>query len=273
MLVHVNYGLRGEDSSRDQLFVEKFAADNHLDLKVIKFKSCKKEGNLEQRLRNFRYENFEKIRLEKGFSHIAVGHNMNDQSETFFLNLLRGGGMKGLGGMAEKRGKVIRPLLVFSKEEILGFLCSHGQKYRTDKTNKSSVFLRNRIRSSLIPHLEKKYLPSIKERIFEVCENLRNDYSLLERAGLLAYNEVVKRKKGEVNINVEKTRNLYRAESKFVFRRAIEEIKGNLRNVSAKNFFEFEKILQSQKSKRQLMNVGNVVIERKGNEITIKYKK
>lgn len=272
MLVHVNYGLRGDDSEKDEQFVRKFTSGHKLELKVIKYKPRSTKGGAEQILRDFRYGEFEKIREKNRYDWIAVAHNLDDQAETFFLNLLRGGGTKGLGAMREKRGKIIRPLLVFSRKEILGFLKGCRQGYRTDKTNKSPVFLRNKIRNKLIPYLEKNYLPSIKDRIFDVCENLRDDYFFLEQSGISAYNKVAVKRGNFVKIDAGKLQKLWRAEIKFVFRRAIEDVKGDLKDVKSKNFFEFEKILKSKKPKRQVIKFGKITIEAGKKDIVVRGK-
>lgn len=273
LLVHVNYGLRGTDSDADEIFVKKFAAVQGLDLNVIKFKTRKMRGNREQIFRDFRYGEFEKTRKKYGYDWIAVAHNLDDQAETFFLNLIRGGGTRGLGAMKEKNGKIIRPLIRYPRSEILLFLRENGQKFRIDKSNKSPAYLRNRIRHNLIPYLKKNYLSSVKERIFIVCENLRDDYSFLEQAGLSAYNKVAREENNTISVDVQKILKLQRPETKLIFRKAVEKVKGDLKDIGAGNFFEFEKILKSEKSKRQLTRVGDVVIKKIGNEIIFSRKK
>jgi tRNA(Ile)-lysidine synthase len=264
LLVHINYNLRGVDSEKDEQFIRQLAKQNQLELKVIKYKNRKTKGNLERRLREFRYDEFEKIRKKRNFDRIAVGHNLDDQAETFFLNLLRGSGTRGLGSIRVKRGTIIRPLLGFSRKEIENFLLEQKQRFRSDKTNQQDFFQRNKIRNKLLPHLEKNYLSNIKQRIAEIAENLQQDQELVEQAGLMAYNRVVK-SAGEIfQLDVKKALKMDNGSLSFVFRRIISNLKGDLANLERGNFSEFEKILRSKKGKNQIMKMDKIVVERKG---------
>ena len=88
-LVHVNYHQRGEESNQDEKFVRDFAEKNELELKVIQYSEFLETGNLEEQLRDFRYQKFEEIRKKINFDKVAVAHHLDDQPETFFMNMLR----------------------------------------------------------------------------------------------------------------------------------------------------------------------------------------
>ncbi len=267
-LVHVNYGLRGDDSEDEEKFVKEFAGERELELKVVRFKKKEGDRNLEEEMRDFRYSVFEKEREKKDLDWIAVGHNIDDQAETFFLNLFRGAGIAGLGGMRSKREKVIRPLLNFSKKEILEFLGERKQDFRIDKTNFRLEFSRNKIRQELVPLIEKKYSPQIKSRISNLAENLRDANKIIEKKVEEKFAEVASvLKGGEIEIDVKKFLSLKKSLQGFVFRKAVEELKGDLKNISKSNFFEFMKIVKSEKGKNQKMKIGEVEVKRRGKKI------
>ena len=162
-IVHVNYGLRGNDSEKDEKLVQSLAQKYRIGSSVLKVGKLKKSEINEENLRNIRYLFFEKIREELKFDLISVAHNQDDQVETFLMRVIRGAGLHGLAGMKYKNEKIIRPFLGISRKEILEYLKNNKLKYRIDKTNEKDVFLRNKIRNELIPFLQKNFNPNIKK--------------------------------------------------------------------------------------------------------------
>ena len=155
--MHCNFHLRGEESNRDQAFVERFCKQNDVPLSVRHFDTeqyAKEQGiSIEMAARDLRYDWFrEELKALKA-SCIAVAHHRDDQAETILLNLLRGTGLRGLTGMQPKHDSIIRPLLCLSREEILEYLESKGQDYVTDSTNSERIAQRNRLRLDVIPLL------------------------------------------------------------------------------------------------------------------------
>ncbi len=122
--------------------------------------------------RELRYDWFEKIRSSSGFDSVAVAHNLNDNIETFLINLVRGTGIAGLSGMRPLAGHIIRPLLFATRSEITGYCKSHGIRFREDLSNADTKYLRNRIRHTMIPLL-REINPSI-------------EYSLNDTAAIMA---------------------------------------------------------------------------------------
>jgi tRNA(Ile)-lysidine synthase len=155
-LVHVNYGLREQDSDDDQLFIEEWCRENNIQLhtKRINLKEYLTEngGNLQEEARKVRYAFFEELLNTKG-GKIVLAHHADDQAETFLLNLARGGGMMGLSGMIESKGEYLRPLLPFRKEEILETVKGFGWTWREDRSNGESKYSRNKLRNIILPKL------------------------------------------------------------------------------------------------------------------------
>lgn len=261
IVAHINYNLRGRDSQQDEEFVRKLAEKYGLEAVVLQ-PEIKTKKNLENNLRDIRYAFFEKIRCERGYDWIAVGHNLDDQVETFLQRLIRGAGMRGLCAMQFKNGRIIRPLLGFSRQEILEYLKVRKLKYRVDKTNQENIFLRNRIRHQLIPYLEKNFNPRFKETIFQTALSLAEDYSLINKLtqeGL----------KNEAVLSVKKILQLHPALQKRIILKFFKDALGNCKDITAAHLAEVLKIIKSTKSKSQGIHLEGLKIERKGDKVTI----
>lgn len=155
-IAHCNFHLRGEDSDKDMELVRKKAKEYGVsyferEFDTIAFQQ-EKGLSLEMAARQLRYDWFAQI--DKDFDYLVTAHNANDNAETFLLNMCRGTGLKGLTGIPEKNGKLLRPLLPFSSAQIRRFAAEKGVEYRNDASNFSEAFQRNKIRLSVIPKLE-----------------------------------------------------------------------------------------------------------------------
>ena len=165
---HCNFHLRGEESNRDETFVRNLCKQFAVPLHVIHFETeaYAKEHHLsiEMAARELRYGWFEQLRQERDAAVIAVAHHRDDSVETFLLNLIRGTGIDGLKGIACKNGRLVRPLLQVSREQILEYLIEMEQVYMTDSTNLQDEYMRNKIRLNILPLL-KELNPSVMETI------------------------------------------------------------------------------------------------------------
>lgn len=158
VLAHCNFHLRGEESDGDEKFVRDYAERNGLTLYVKQFDTLnyaeEHKLSIEMAARELRYAWFEELRQQLSCDYIAVAHHADDQLETFFINLLRGSGIRGLKGMQSINGHVIRPLLDLSRAEIQQYAIENGIKWREDHTNAETQFLRNKIRHELLPVID-----------------------------------------------------------------------------------------------------------------------
>ena len=260
LVAHVNYDLRGKDSARDEKFAQSLAKKFGLKFVLLKPKIGKKYS--EETLRKIRYDFFEKIRKENHFDLIAVAHNLDDQVETFLMRVLRGAGLKGMSAMKYKNEKIIRPLLGISRQEILEFLKENKITYRLDKTNRQNIFLRNKIRNKLLPYLEKNFNANIKQTIFHSLESIREDYDFISE---MTKKELEKNK----NLAVSKLTKLHPALQKRILLEKLSQKKSAEQEITSAHINELMKIIQSAKSKRQVMKIGNLKIERKQDRIVI----
>jgi tRNA(Ile)-lysidine synthase len=258
--IHVNYHLRNKDSEADEKFVRKLCKELGIDLEVFNYKKGKK-GNLEEQLRFYRYELFEKIREEKSLDLIATAHTLDDQTETFLMNLLRGAGQEGLTSLKPKRGKIIRPFLFAEKKEILSFLKRSNQTFRIDKSNFDRTMTRNKIRLDLIPYLEKNYNPRIKRIIAKTSEILSEQSFVINEISRKDFERLSLRKTDRILFSKKELCQLEESLLKKIFRQAIMELVGNLKNIEAGQFFEFKKTILSQKAKKKKLRFSCLTIE------------
>ncbi len=190
---HLNHGMRAEASDQEEDFVRKYCRNRGIDFESKRIHvPTLKQGtgkSIEEIAREERYDFLMNIALNSGAQNIALGHHLQDQTETVIMNLLRGSGAEGLKGMLPIReGIFIRPILGIRKEEILDFLEQEHMPYMVDASNESPVYLRNRIRHGLIPELKKKFNPNLEETLGAMAEimGLENDYMETVTGDILA---------------------------------------------------------------------------------------
>jgi tRNA(Ile)-lysidine synthase len=156
-VAHCNFQLRGKESDGDELLVRNCCNRENIPLFVTRFDTEKYAGekgiSIQMAARELRYAWFEEVAAEHGFDKIAVAHNANDEVETFFLNLVRSTGLRGLSGMAAAQGKIVRPLLFAPRTEILQYAREHDVRFREDSSNSHVKYARNRIRLNVLPEL------------------------------------------------------------------------------------------------------------------------
>jgi tRNA(Ile)-lysidine synthase len=154
-IAHINYHFRGEDSNLDQKIVEDFCTTNQIKfhLKDVSEEEKSKMTSLQNWARKIRYDYFFRILEEENLDYIVTAHHLNDELETFFINLSRGSGIKGLSGIPKNENKILRPLLKFTKAEIYAFAKENHIDFREDKSNQKDDYLRNKIRNHLTPKI------------------------------------------------------------------------------------------------------------------------
>ncbi len=173
---HCNFNLRGAESDADEAFVRDFCKINEVPLYVNSFDTkeySKQKGiSIEMAARDLRYDWFQELVHKYEFNWIATGHHQDDSVETFFLNLLRGTGVKGLTGINPVHGNIIRPLMAFSRKELEAYCNENKLSYRTDSSNLESVYTRNKIRNEIIP-LFQSLNPSFSDTMLKNMDRLQ----------------------------------------------------------------------------------------------------
>ncbi len=189
-VVHVHHGLRGRAADRDAAFVAAEAERRGIPAHLGRLDpTTRRRGeSVQMWARRSRYECFDRVAAEVQATRIALGHTRDDQAETVLLHLLRGTGPRGLGGIPPLRGRIVRPLLGVSRREIEAHASARRIRYRTDISNISDKYVRNRLRHHLLPLLEKLYNPRIVESLAALASLMREDETALtaQAASLLA---------------------------------------------------------------------------------------
>jgi tRNA(Ile)-lysidine synthase len=181
---HCNFHLRDNESDEDEGFVFDFCLGSDMPLHVKHFdtyKEAKERGvSVEMAARDLRYEWFWNLVENQGFHWLATGHHGDDMIETFFLNLARGSGLRGLKGMKHQNGRLIRPLLSFKREEIESYCHENGIPFRVDSTNIDTAFQRNNIRHNVLPVMN-MLNPSFFNTMMQNFRNLGEVWQIFER--------------------------------------------------------------------------------------------
>ncbi len=191
-LAHCNFDLRGEEAQKDALHVKNLAQKYEIAFFEVKFDTKKyaqdKQISIQMAARELRYEWFEKIRQENGFSYIATAHHQNDNLETALFNFTKGTGIAGLRGILPKAGKIIRPLLFAKREEIETYATDNQLVWREDVSNKVDKYARNLIRNQVVPLL-KKINPNI-ENTFETTAKKMQALEDILKAQITDFEEI-----------------------------------------------------------------------------------
>lgn len=210
-IVHCNFKLRNSESDLDQKFVEAFCTQNQIPFFTTSFDTLAfaKDFKLSTQIaaRKLRYDYFYEILQNENYDFIATAHHLDDNIETFFINLSRGTGIDGLTGIPIINDKVIRPLLDFSRNEIENYANENNLKWREDASNASDYYLRNKIRHHLTPIL-KEINPSFSKSFEHTLENLKQAQSLIDDASRIVYKKVVEDELDFKKINIQELKKL-----------------------------------------------------------------
>ena len=208
-VAHCNFCLRGAESDEDEVLVMEEAQKRGAPCYNRRFDTLgemeRTGDSMEMAARRLRYEWFDELCAEHGYSVVAVAHHVDDSIETFFINLLRGTGLRGLTGITTRRNNIIRPLMFATRKEITEYAVAQHIPYREDSSNRSTKYLRNKIRLGLVPmireinpkftslmrgniaHLAEAQLflnyavDQMRQTVIEECDGIR--YLRLERLG------------------------------------------------------------------------------------------
>ena len=164
-VMHVEHGLRGEEALRDAAFVEKFCEERGLDFACRHVKAgvyAKAEGlSVEDAARKLRYRELWQYVDELGADFLLTAHHAGDQAETVLMQMMRGSGTAGLGGMQVQAGRLMRPLLFVQRSEIEAYCRKRNLSFCHDSTNDDVHYTRNRIRKELLPYLQQQFNPQL----------------------------------------------------------------------------------------------------------------
>lgn len=275
LVAHVNHMIR-EEAEEEKVYVENFCRQKDIPFYYLKENipeiSKKLKMSEEACGRKVRYDFFEKIRMETNSDLIATAHNLNDDVETIILNIIRGSGLNGLTGMEYKFKNIIRPLLDIKKIYINEYNKFLNINPCIDKTNFENMYIRNKVRNSLIPELEKEYNSNVVNNLIRMKNLVKNDEDFLKE-----YTEkVLKNCIIDNNINSVKFKiSLIIKEHESIKLRVIRELinlkVGNLDGIENIHVQDILRLLKNNIKGKKYIIGNKFTIEILGNNLAIIY--
>lgn len=271
MVAHCNHGLRGRASDLDERFVATLCERCGVDFVSKKMKPSSarsrlpNEASLREGRLNFLFDTAKKFHIDT----IALGHTLDDQAETVLMRLIRGSGLYGLISMMPKRKisshLIVRPLLGTSRPEINRYLAGKGVKPRIDQTNTRQIFLRNKIRHSILKGLV-RINPHITQMLARFAEQAAIDYDFLYRE---AAPFIIESRNSNFSIRLATFNRLHEALQRMVIRVALERCLGNLRTFTHAHWDEIKDLARNRPEGSVVHLTRGVMVERRRKEIVI----
>ena len=258
IVAHLNHRLRGKESDRDEAFVKNVAEVMGLICMTKKINVgdiAMKEGlNLQDAARRERYNFFEEVFKDQGCDRIAVGHNADDQAETMLMRIIRGSGIRGLGGIPPERGVIIRPLIELSREDIANYASTKGIDFIEDSSNLKDSYLRNKLRLQLIPTL-KEYNPRICNELNLLSSINRDVESYLQDEAEKVFQRAIcpeNKNEDALFLDVSIFNAIPAALKAKVVMKAVEQLAGNLSGLFSVHILDVENLALNAVSGRSI---------------------
>ena len=274
-IAHLNHMIRPVEAEKDVRFVRELA--NRLGLPLfIKHENVpdfikEKKVSPEAGAREVRYDFLNETAAKVSANKIAFGHTMDDQAETLLLNLFRGSGHTGLGGILPVHDKYIHPLIECSKDEVLSYLEKNKLDYCLDSSNLEPVFQRNKLRLELLPQLAKDYNPNIKETLFRTSLILQEeDFYLEAQAQKWMPRTLRKGRGGEVVVMVKEFRSAPLALKPRILREAVRRVKGDLLQLNFGHIEDLTDLINEKPSGSNLDLPGEISAQKEYERVRIR---
>ena len=230
---HLDHGLRaasGADAAFCAQLCERLGVAFETARADVRARARRDKGGTEEAARAERYAFLRGVRREHGAAVIAMAHTLDDQAETFLLRLLRGAGSAGLGAMRPVAGDIVRPMLEATRGDVLAHLEARGLEWREDETNVDPAFLRNRARHELLPYLERRFNPRVRQALARAASVLADEAAVLAAEGD-SFVECAGRRDGDaIVLDRAALASVSRAVARAAIRSALEQT-GGLRSV------------------------------------------
>ena len=273
--VHVNHGLR-EEAGEDAAFVRALCAawDVPFFLKEEDVGKKAEEWRLsvEEAGRRVRYQAFSEAAERFGAERIAVAHNRNDRAETLLFHLFRGTGLKGMGSIRPVRGSVIRPLLDTGRDEIEAWLVQNGISWRTDASNETDAYTRNRIRRRVLPYAEEEICAQSGLHLAQAAELLAQTSDFVERQARARLEICLTfRRKDAAGLDVAAFRESEGLLQTQMIRLLLEELSEGGRDIGQRHILDVQALFERQSGRRLPLpgvlgarrEFGQVILERR----------
>ncbi|ADG71897.1 tRNA lysidine(34) synthetase TilS [Brachyspira murdochii] len=264
IIIHVNYNLRGEDSTNDELFAREMAKKYNIDIYVKEIPQNSYIGkNIQLEARNDRYAFFEELYNKKIYDYLLIAHNKDDLAETIIYRMIKGAGTNVYKSLRGKKGYILRPILNFYRKDIEIYAQVNSLTHREDYSNKKNYYARNKIRNLIIPMLE-EINTNAKTNIIRFAKRSYEETYILRKK----INKLYKKNISEKNkkLNIEKIKNI---KSIFIKKIIIKLLAKNNIEITEKRVIEIVNIIKSDKPNIKL-RLDNCHIIKEYNIIKIK---
>jgi len=250
MAAHLNHGLRGFLSDRDEAFVrnlsERWGIPFYTKKADVRKRAQEEKITLEEASRLARYAyltDLSKVHRAK----LATAHTLEDQAETVLMRIIRGTGIRGLRAMLPlgriQGVTVIRPLLGIRKGDLLQFLRREHLTFRNDLSNRAMRFTRNRIRWQLLPRIKRQYNPQFDQNLAHLAQNATQAYDYIESEARRRYMRLVRRNATSLDLSLEGLSRLHPAIRFEIYHMALEVISPHLKGIAQVHIKGFESLL------------------------------
>ena len=273
-VAHLDHGLRGAESAEAAIFVRNQCEAHQIPVTITTAEGRalrdRRLGSLQAAARDLRYRFLEQVADEQGASRIAMGHHRDDQAETVLMNLLRGSGVRGLGGIPPVRGRIIRPLIESSREEIERYARQEGIPHVEDSSNQIPSYSRNRIRLQLLPELATRYNPRVAQVLASAATILEAEDGLLRAMTERELPAVlISRSDEELVLSVPRMAALPAALRWRLIRRSAECVRGARSDLSFQQTLRIDRLLLTKGARGTLQAAGGFRATRVGDCIVL----
>jgi len=272
-VAHIDHGIRGSESARDARFVKKLSKSLGLKFfyeKLKPVKIAKSKLSTEEYLREKRYAFFKKKAAKLKIHTVATAHTMDDQAETVMMRIIKGASLKGIVGIHPVRRdgniKFIRPFIETEKKDLVAYLKRGNFSFRIDRTNSEKRFLRNRIRSDVLPELA-KINPRIKRSLSNLAESLREDFEFIEEEKTKR-RFLIRSKRAARYILLRDLLLQPKALQKEMVREAFCAAGGNIKKMTFRHWKDINNFLQTKAKGKSLDLPGSIRMQKSHDRLT-----
>ncbi|TVL61064.1 tRNA lysidine(34) synthetase TilS [Brachyspira hyodysenteriae] len=242
IIIHVNYNLRGEDSTNDELFARDMAKKYNIEIYVKEIKPNSYNGkNIQLEARNDRYNFFEELHNKKIYDYLLIAHNKDDLAETIIYRMIKGAGTNVYKSLRDKKGYILRPILNFYRKDIEAYARNNNLEHREDVSNKKNYYSRNKIRNLIIPMLE-EINTNAKNNIIRFAKRSYEETYILRKKINKLYKKNIYKK--NTKLNIEKIKN---TNELFIKKIIVKFLAKNNIEITEKRVSEILKVIKSDK--------------------------
>lgn len=276
VVAHLDHGIRGEESRREADFVRGLVHGMGLPFETmlvdVPAMARKRRVSLQEAAREARYRFYEEVRKKHGAQKVVLGQTADDQAETILMRMIRGAGLRGLKGIPPVRsGVYIRPLIEIARQDVERFADAEGLSWVTDSSNIKDIYLRNKVRRELIPHLEREYNPSIKGGLSRMASILSREEDYLDGKAEEVANGLIRGNDGELILDIPKLTAFHEALWFRVLQKALGRVLGgDLRNIKTAHLEGICRLLTLRAPNKVLCLPQRVYVEKHYMELFIR---